>query len=90
MTHSHDGATPALACRDVIGALGDHVDGTLGFAMQADVEAHVAGCRRCLAYLAGYRATVRLVRALGRACRECGGTLPEHLVRSLLADGVRA
>lgn len=78
---------PAASCRDVSVLLDDYLDGDLPFATKARVEAHWAGCVRCLTYFAGYRETVLLVRA-ALSARDGGETrMPEALVRAVVADG---
>lgn len=75
---------PSTSCRDVTALLDDYLDGALPFAAKTRVEAHWAGCVRCLTYFAGYRATVRLLRAvLPRADGET--RMPEALVRMIVA-----
>ena len=54
---------PRLTCRDVVELLSDHLEGALSAAQRARVEAHLAACPDCLAYLAQLRTTIG---ALGR------------------------
>jgi anti-sigma factor RsiW len=54
-----------MTCRDVNAFLADYLDGELAPAVHARFEAHLGRCVRCLEYLVGYRATRRLVRAIG-------------------------
>jgi len=54
---------PRLTCREVVELLSDHLEGALSAAARARVEAHLAACPHCLAYLAQLRATIG---ALGR------------------------
>jgi anti-sigma factor RsiW len=46
--------------------------------MSADIEAHVAGCPRCTAFVASYRETPRILREASAV------TMPPDLEASLL------
>jgi anti-sigma factor RsiW len=49
-----------LACRDVVEAMTDYLEGAMPAAERARFERHLAGCDGCAAYLEQLRATVRL------------------------------
>jgi anti-sigma factor RsiW len=52
-----------VTCRDGVAALMSYLEGLLTPTRHAALEAHVAGCRRCTAFVNGYRAMPRIVRA---------------------------
>ena len=52
-----------LSCRDGVERLMDYLEGALGLSERAAIDAHVAGCARCEAFLAGYVETPRIWRA---------------------------
>jgi anti-sigma factor RsiW len=72
-----------LACKQGVELLMDYLEGELAADVVARIDAHVASCARCRAFVASYRATPEILR---RATRT---TLPAELSRSLLA-AVRA
>ena len=55
--------TPGFTCRDGIERLLDYLEGVLGVPERAAIDAHVAGCLRCVAFLESYVATPGIVRA---------------------------
>jgi anti-sigma factor RsiW len=57
----------------------EYLEGTLAEDVRAAIEAHVTRCPRCAAFIASYRETPRLVRALTTA------EIPADLAASLLA-----
>lgn len=50
-------------CKDLLGALSDYVDGTLGEALCAEIEKHLADCENCRVVVDTLRKTVYLYRA---------------------------
>ena len=73
----------AMTCRDAIGVLADFLEQTLSPEMLGALEAHLADCAPCRAYLATYRRTIALT---GRAE---GVEMPVEMkarLRSLLQD----
>jgi anti-sigma factor RsiW len=56
----------ALTCRDAIALLADFLDAALAPADAERLEAHLAGCEPCQAYLRTYRRAVELGAAEGR------------------------
>jgi anti-sigma factor RsiW len=74
----------ALTCRALADVVMDLLDGALPLAERAAFEAHVAACPDCAAYVASYRATVRLGSAHG-GDDERPPEMPEDLVQSILA-----
>jgi anti-sigma factor RsiW len=52
----------ALVCASGVGLLMEYLEGTLTPDVRAELDAHVAGCARCQAFVASYRETPRIVR----------------------------
>jgi anti-sigma factor RsiW len=68
-----------IVCRTGVELLMDYVEGLLPAATVAALDDHVAGCHRCQAFVASYRATPQILRdATDR-------DLPAALKSSLLA-----
>jgi anti-sigma factor RsiW len=68
-----------MTCESGVKVLMEYLEGTLAGNVRAAVEAHVAACPRCVAFIASYRETPRLVRELTAA------EIPADLVASLRA-----
>jgi anti-sigma factor RsiW len=68
-----------LACASGVDLLVDYLEGVLPADVRAALDAHVAGCPRCVAFIASYRETPRILREATAA------TLPAELHESLLA-----
>ena len=73
----------AIVCRSGVELLMEYLEGALAPDVRAAIEAHVAGCPRCEAFVASYRETPRIVR------EATGVEMPADLEASLLA-AVRA
>ena len=71
--------TERVVCASGVELLMDFLEDALPADLRADLEAHVASCPRCTAFVASYRATPRIFRAATLA------RLPEDLEESLLA-----
>lgn len=54
-----------MTCRELTEFLDDYVAGALPEARRAAFDAHLAACADCRNYLASYRRTVGLVKAVG-------------------------
>ena len=67
-----------LACASGVDLLMEYLEGTLPAELRAQIESHVAGCPRCVAFLASYQETPRILR---QATLEA---LPDDLAASLL------
>lgn len=52
----------AIVCRSGVELLMDYLEGQLPADVRAELEAHVAGCPRCAAFVASYRATPEVLR----------------------------
>ena len=72
-----------LVCASGLDLLIDYLEGVLPDDVRAAIEAHVAGCPRCVAFLASYRETPRIVRDATDAA------LPADL-RTVLRAALRA
>lgn len=68
-----------MTCESGVKALMEYLEGTLAGELRAAVDAHLANCPRCVAFVASYRETPRLVREL------TGAEIPADLVASLRA-----
>ena len=51
-----------IVCASGVELLMDYLEGVLSADLRSAVDAHVAGCPRCVAFLASYRETPRLLR----------------------------
>ena len=71
--------TSDVVCASGVELLMDYLEGVLSSDMRADLEAHVAGCPRCTAFVASYRETPRILREASAV------TLPPDLEESLLS-----
>jgi anti-sigma factor RsiW len=67
-----------VVCASGVELLMDYLEGTLTADVRADLEAHVAACPRCTAFVASYRETPRILREASAV------TLPPDLETSLL------
>jgi anti-sigma factor RsiW len=67
----------AIACMSGVELLMDFLEGVLPADVHAALEAHVAGCPRCAAFVASYRETPRILR------EATAMTLPDHVEASL-------
>jgi anti-sigma factor RsiW len=75
-----------MTCRELIDFLGAYLDGELSEAVRRRFAEHLAACPECSAYLATYRATVKLAKG---TIRDPDGPVPadvpEDLVKAILA-----
>ena len=68
-----------VACISGVDLLMEYLEGTVAPEVRAALEAHVAGCERCVAFIASYQATPRLVQDATEV------ELPSDIRASLLA-----
>ena len=68
-----------MACASGVELLMDFIEGVLPSEVSAALEAHVAGCARCAAFVASYQATPRILRDATTV------TLPADIEASLKA-----
>lgn len=50
------------ACTSGVDVLMEYLEGALSAEDRAAVDAHAAGCQRCVAFIASYRETPRIMR----------------------------
>jgi anti-sigma factor RsiW len=67
----------AMTCQDAIALLLEYLEATLDAEVIAQLEAHLAECEPCRAYLATYRRTVGVVGEAGKL------QMPDELRRRL-------
>jgi anti-sigma factor RsiW len=72
-----------ISCRAGVELLMDYLEGVVPEDMRTVLDAHVAGCAKCTAFVASYLATPRILRSATAAA------MPAELQRSLL-DFLRA
>ena len=68
-----------VACISGVELLMDYLEGVLSADLRSALDAHVAGCPRCVAFIASYRDTPRILR------EATATTLPADLQVSLRA-----
>ena len=51
-----------LVCTSGVDLLMDYLEGMLSADLRSALDAHVAGCPRCVAFIASYRETPRILR----------------------------
>ena len=68
-----------VTCLSGVELLMEYLEGVLPADVQAALEAHVAGCARCAAFVASYRETPRILREATAAA------LPADIEASLRA-----
>lgn len=68
-----------VSCRTGVELLMDYLEGVVPSDVRTMLEAHVAGCPKCTAFIASYLATPRIVREATAA------SMPLELQESLLA-----
>jgi len=51
-----------IACASGVDLLMDYLEGVLSADLRMALDAHVAGCPRCVAFIASYRETPRILR----------------------------
>jgi anti-sigma factor RsiW len=76
----------ALTCREFVELLYDYLLGGLGAQGTTVMNAHLAACPSCVAYLKTYEASIRMGRlALAPSDDPVPAEVPEALVRAVLA-----
>ena len=66
-----------IACVSGVDLLMDYLEGALAADVRAALDAHVAGCERCVAFIESYRATPRILKQVTSA------SLPADVQQSL-------
>jgi anti-sigma factor RsiW len=75
-----------MTCRDAIDLLADYLESTLSPDAAGRLEAHLADCQPCQAYLNTYRRTRDVARVVGRV------EMPEEMrarLRAFLVERLR-
>ena len=72
-----------VTCRDGAALLMDYLEGVLSAEEQAAVDAHLAGCPKCVQFVRAYRETPRILR--DSTAFEIPAGLSESLRRFLAA-----
>lgn len=88
MSEPRPAASPGapVSCREFVAALYDYLLGALGPERTALLNAHLAACPSCVAYMKGYEASIRMGRAaLEPSDAPVPEDVPEALVRAVLA-----
>jgi anti-sigma factor RsiW len=76
----------ALTCRELVERLDDYLLGGFGAEETAVMNAHLAACPSCVAYLKTYEASIRMGRlALAPSDDPVPEEVPEALVQAVLA-----
>ncbi|MGE0452008.1 MAG: anti-sigma factor [Vicinamibacteria bacterium] len=70
---------PEVVCASGVELLADYLEDALPADLRAELEAHVAGCARCAAFVASYRETPAILR------RATLAAIPAELDESLRA-----
>ena len=74
-----------LSCCDVAPVVIDYLEHTLEPGSRAELEAHLAVCDACVAYLRDYEQTVRLARSAFEDAAATDARAPRRLVDAILA-----
>ncbi|HJQ37180.1 MAG TPA: zf-HC2 domain-containing protein [Thermoanaerobaculia bacterium] len=69
----------------MIAILDAYVDESLAASQRAEIDRHLTLCASCVAYLASYRATIRMARAASVAIED----VPPELITAILATITR-
>ena len=78
---------PLITCRELVDRLDEYLAGVLPRDQQQEVEAHLAACPSCVAYLKTYQASVALGRAvLTRSEEPVPESVPEDLIQAILGS----
>ena len=82
---AHEAESEGLTCREAIGLLADYLETALSPERVRDLEAHLAGCEPCRAYLNTYQRTKTLTAETGRVAMpdEMKHRLRQFLLRAL-------
>jgi predicted anti-sigma-YlaC factor YlaD len=81
----HESETEGLTCREVVGLLADYLESALSQELIDELEAHLAGCEPCRAYLNTYQRTKALTPETERVAmpEEMKDRLRQFLRRAL-------
>jgi anti-sigma factor RsiW len=79
-----------MTCREILDFLMRYLDGELSDVERQAFEAHLFVCPPCVAYLDTYKQAVRLGRLAAQDEQDPCQSVPEELVRAILAARARA
>ena len=77
-----------MICQELVGVLTEYLDGTLGARDRARLEAHLAVCDDCEAYLEEFKTTIALADRAGEP--KMSSELRNNLLRAFRAHDFRA
>lgn len=72
-----------MTCEEMTEFLSRYVDGELGDEERKVFEEHLGACPPCVVYLDSFRDTIRMGKEV--SCPEAQDTMPENLVKAILA-----
>jgi anti-sigma factor RsiW len=78
-----------MSCRQLIDTLAEYSAATLELGERERCDVHLASCARCVAYLRGYRETIRLTKVSGAPSTDVAEPMPAELVDAILAATTR-
>jgi anti-sigma factor RsiW len=73
-----------MNCREAVEFLMDYLNGELGPDVRALFDEHLGECPECVAYLAAYRQTIRVVQLVNEEPAPLPN-MPEGIVQAILA-----
>ena len=75
-----------ITCRELIDFIADYLDGSLSRETRHEFERHLGVCPSCVAYLEGYKQTIKLGKiALHPSDDPASGVVPNGLIRAIRA-----
>ncbi|MGH7131082.1 MAG: anti-sigma factor family protein [Phycisphaerales bacterium] len=79
-----------MTCREFIEFLMSYVDGEVSGHQRAEFDRHMRACPSCAAYLESYKKTLAMERELCTDCGDVPQSVPEDLVRAIVAAKKRS
>ena len=80
---------PVITCRELIEFLDGYLADELSGEQRVAFDAHLEVCPDCVAYMAGYEATIDMSKAALRDSASVPADVPESLVKAILAARTR-
>ena len=81
---------PRMTCREFVEFLMDYLSGELAAEVRGQFEWHLSACPNCVRYMDTYKATVTLERIAFGEDEEVPASVPEELIRAILAARTNA